>query len=886
MNPGQTTTVSPEQRFTKGRPCPICGGYDTAPRGQSVRCHGFMSSDGEWAHCSREEFAGAAPYNDKTKSYVHKLEGDCRCGARHGFSPAGSPPDSRRSDRPRKEKGQKRRIVKTYDYLDENGNLVSQTVRYDPKGFSQRRPKPGGGWIWNLQDVQLILYRLQEILVADKGTRTLVCAGEKDADTAAELGFLATTNPLGEGKWRHEYSEALRGRPVVIIAHNDEAGRKHAEDVAHSLYGKAASIKVINLPGVPEGGGDLTDWTDAGRTREELEHLIDETPEWTPPELGLTLRTIRVNNRHLRDVTSDALAALVECNEPPEVFVRSGALVRVREDENGVPQIQVMEDSHVRGRLARVSNFVRITDNGETRVNPPEVVVKDLQALEGWGLPALEAVVESPILRPDGTIFDTPGYDPRTRLFYNPVKGFELPKIPERPSRTDIEDAIRLVDEAIGEFPYEDASSAANTLGLILTPLVRQAVDGPVPMALIDKPQAGTGGSLLAETVALIASGRGAEMLGAPRDDEEWRKQITAKLSSGATMITVDNVEGPLFAPSLARALTARTWTDRVLGRSESITLSQRATWLATGNNIILRGDLPRRCFWIRLDAKKTRPWQRGGFKHPDLLSWVSKNRGSLVHALLTIARAWFVAGKPKTDGVLRLGSFESWAETVGGIVAYAGIPGFLGNLEALYEKADEGNREWEGFLAGWSDSCGADPITVAALTQKIKDSDKLRNALPPDLAEAFDKSQGTFSRKLGNALSKRAGTHYGEDGLRVVKAGEFRRAVQWKLETGSAQCEFVSLVSLYNSSAGKKEAYNTDETGNNRVEGPETNSNNSQTHTKEKVPVSFDLQAGESATIEELRERRSQQGTADDGLEEDLAAVRELFEDDEGGSE
>lgn len=283
MNPGQTTTVSREQRFTKGRPCPICGGYDTAPRGQSVRCHGFMSSDGEWAHCSREEFAGAAPYNDKTKAYIHKLTGDCKCGARHGFPASGPSPNGERNERARREKGHKGRIVKTYDYRDEGGNLLYQTVRFDPKDFRQRQPNPAGGWTWNLKDVQLVLYRLQELLAADKGTRTLVCAGEKDTDTAAELGFLATTNPLGEGKWRHEYSEALRGRPVAIIAHNDEAGRKHAEDVAHSLHGKAASVKVINLPGVPEGGGDLTDWTDAGGTREELERLIGEAPEWSPP---------------------------------------------------------------------------------------------------------------------------------------------------------------------------------------------------------------------------------------------------------------------------------------------------------------------------------------------------------------------------------------------------------------------------------------------------------------------------------------------------------------------------------------------------------------------------------------------------------------------------
>jgi hypothetical protein len=254
--------------------------------------------------------------------------------------------------------------------------------------------------------------------------------------------------------------------------------------------------------------------------------------------------------------------------------------------------------------------------------------------------------------------------------------------------------------------------------------------------------------------------------------------------------------------------------------------VSQRATWIATCNNIQLRGDLPRRCYWIRLDARESRPWQRANFKHPDLLGWVTRNRGRLIHALLTLARAWFAAGKPKMTDLPRLGSFEAWAETVGGMVAFAGIPNFLGNLAALYDKADAGGAEWEGFLQTWWEELDADkPTTVAELTKAIGDNEALKASLPGDLAEAFDKSGGSFSRKLGTALAKRAGTRYGENGLHIARAGEFRRAVRWKLELGSTECEFVSLVSLYNPSAGKAGGENMSGEG-------ETNSPNSQTHT------------------------------------------------------
>ncbi len=545
---------------------------------------------------------------------------------------------------------------------------------------------------------------------------------------------------------------------------------------------------------------------------------------------------IQINNRHLRDVTTDALEALALANNPPEMFVRAGALVRVRKDEHGTPQIQSMELNHVRGRLARVADFIRATENGETKVNPPEVVVKDLMALSNWPFPALEAVVESPILRPDGSIFDTPGYDAQTRLYYSPTPGFECHEIPAEPTREDVRRSLELVNEAIGEFPYSDESSAANTLALLVTLLIRQAIQGPVPLGLIDAPQAGTGKTLLAEIIALIGMGRAGEMLGAPRDDEEWRKQITSKLAAGGTMFIVDNVEGSLYAPSLARALTSRTWTDRILGRSEMVTVSQQATWIATGNNIILRGDLPRRCYWIRLDAKQSRPWKREDFKHPDLNSWVEQKRGELVKAVLTLARGWYAAGKPKAEGIPRLGSFECWTEIIGGILAFAGIKSFLSNLEELYSKADEGNDEWESFLEEWWKQRGEDPITVKDLAKLINDKATLKDALPGDLSEALDKGEGSFTRRLGKAIAKRAGTRYGEEGLHITEAGKERAGKLWNVRDSLEPCKFASFASLYNPSASKKVSDECSQVAdylhNPTVAGRETNSQHSQTCT------------------------------------------------------
>jgi 5S rRNA maturation endonuclease (ribonuclease M5) len=137
-----------------------------------------------------------------------------------------------------------RKIVATYDYTDEAGKLLYQTVRYEPKDFRQRRPDGSGGWKWNVQGVRRVLYRVAEVL---KAQVVCIVEGEKDADNLRELGFTATTNPLGAGKWRDEYSETLRDKDVLIFGDLDPDGRKHVEQVAKSLHGKAKSIREIKF---------------------------------------------------------------------------------------------------------------------------------------------------------------------------------------------------------------------------------------------------------------------------------------------------------------------------------------------------------------------------------------------------------------------------------------------------------------------------------------------------------------------------------------------------------------------------------------------------------------------------------------------------------------
>ncbi|MGH7961900.1 MAG: AAA family ATPase [Candidatus Binatia bacterium] len=166
------------------------------------------------------------------------------------------------------------KIVATYDYTDESGTLLYQVVRYESKQFKQRRPDGKGGWFWNLNGTRRVLYALSEL----KGAETVfIDEGEKDTNRLWSMGLVATTCPQGAGQWREEYNQYLAGKHVVILPDNDEPGEQHALQVARSLLPVAASVRLVRLPGLPSKG-DVSDWLDAGRTKEELLEIVHAAP--------------------------------------------------------------------------------------------------------------------------------------------------------------------------------------------------------------------------------------------------------------------------------------------------------------------------------------------------------------------------------------------------------------------------------------------------------------------------------------------------------------------------------------------------------------------------------------------------------------------------------
>lgn len=232
-------------------------------------------------------------HDDRSRSFTFNVASGgwkCQAGCGHGglkeMAERTQVPFPKNAPPPRAAKAKEKDdavLECAYDYKDEQGGLVFQVVRYKKgatKTFRQRHPDGAGGWVWKMDGVRVVPYRLPELLAAPDAP-VCVVEGEKDADNLLALGFLATTNHGGAGKWRAEHAQFLQGRVVLIFPDNDPPGQKHAAQVVASLAGVAREARVVTLPDLPPKG-DVSDWLAAGGTAAQLQYLIARAPLAAP----------------------------------------------------------------------------------------------------------------------------------------------------------------------------------------------------------------------------------------------------------------------------------------------------------------------------------------------------------------------------------------------------------------------------------------------------------------------------------------------------------------------------------------------------------------------------------------------------------------------------
>ena len=261
-------------RNTPQTPCPVCGGHDRKPRNKGARCYGFISEDSKYAFCTRDEHGRALDKNLSTGAYRHLIHGNCLCGITHSLSKL-SGPDEVETD--------EKILENIYDYINEDSELKYQVLRYrnsdGSKTFRQRQSES----LWSLKGVKRIPYRLPELLEAPLDEPVFIVEGEKDVDRLRSIGFTASCNSEGAGKFREDLGEYFANRKLVLIPDNDEAGKAHVEKIADILSGSSQSMKIVDLPDL-QPKGDISDWLDMGNTAEGLSQIVEKTEEYNLKE--------------------------------------------------------------------------------------------------------------------------------------------------------------------------------------------------------------------------------------------------------------------------------------------------------------------------------------------------------------------------------------------------------------------------------------------------------------------------------------------------------------------------------------------------------------------------------------------------------------------------
>lgn len=398
--------------------------------------------------------------------------------------------------------------------------------------------------------------------------------------------------------------------------------------------------------------------------------------EESPPR---ELPTIEISVDEERLVVQ-GVAALVAAEAP--IYQRAGVLVRVVDQASrswaqipsGTPTIGVVPEEILSMHLASSACWLGKDKKGQPKpAHPPRLTVKQIAAAnEHWGqVRILEGVTEAPVMRRDGTIIETPGYDAATGIIYRPISEY-LP-VAEAPSRDDAVAACRLLAEVVEDFPFAGSEHRSAWLACLLTFFARDAIEGCTPLHLIEAAERGTGKSLLAEVTGEIALGRTLAVMPQVEDGEEARKRMLSLALSGLRAVLLDNVTR-IGGPVMDAALTSTIWRDRILGVSREVTAPLRPVWMATGNNVELRGDIVRRVNFIRLEADTDTPDARTGFRHDPLIPWIREGRPELVRACLTILRAYAVAGRPRVE-MRPWGRYEEWSDHVRAPLIWAGLP-------------------------------------------------------------------------------------------------------------------------------------------------------------------------------------------------------------------
>lgn len=456
---------------------------------------------------------------------------------------------------------------------------------------------------------------------------------------------------------------------------------------------------------------------------------------------------------------------------PLPVYQRGGSLVR--------PISQEVPAAH--GRTTVAASFQEITTPAMIDVlaqsakwvvlnrrrrkvvptDPPTMVAAIILSRAGyWTVPSVAGIITTPTLRPSGELLSAPGYDPETRLYHVADPSLGPVQVKDEPTRQDALEALALLNDLLDGFPFTGKADKAVAFSTLITPAVRGALP-VVPLHAVRASTAGTGKSYLVDLASSIATGRPCPVATAAQREEETEKRIVGMILAGFPLVSIDNVNGALGSDLLCQVVERPLVRVRPLGGSEIVEIENRATFLATGNSLRVRGDMTRRTILCGLDA---------GVERPELRSFASKpveivmgNRAKYVSACLIIVRAYITAGLP--DRLDPLASFYEWSALVRSALVWLGCADPVDTMEAAREDDPE-LADLREVLGLWQQHVGLD-ASVTALRLSERACERSFNGLDnewaaPEFRDALLRIAGergqVNTRRLASWIRNREG--------------------------------------------------------------------------------------------------------------------------------
>ncbi len=542
---------------------------------------------------------------------------------------------------------------------------------------------------------------------------------------------------------------------------NDEAGERYADDVARIVTGLEPKpvVKVVRLPLIDDGD-DIADWLsdvvpdgwDDAQCRAELEACGRGTgvgcqagsASLECAQASSQLPEILVTEEE-DVVTTQAIAVLP--NES-NVFQRAGELVWILEEVKpaakhqrvtraaGNLRIALLPTEQLQRLLTIHARWFKERTNKAGKVmvvpaHPPAIIVKQVATRGVWPVRPLEGIIETPTLRPDGSVIDSPGYDSETGLWFAPNGDF--PPVPINPTKDIAIAAKAALFKIVEDFPFLNDDHRAAWLAALLTSLARFAIDGPCPLFMIDANCPGTGKSKLADIIAILATGREMARGAYPDDKDEMEKMLLSVMLAGDRFLLFDNIKtgGSVGGSAIDRVITSRTIKGRILGKSEmSPELRATVVFFATGNNLRVQGDGLRRIILSRLETREERPETRADFAikrcqcgcKGNLLTHVKMHRGELVVSALTILRGYIAEGRP--DQRLTPMDFPEWCDLVRNTVKWVTGSDPAASRSALVEE-DEDSLAIKALVGGWETLCRGLGKTDSSVTEALGELEK-----------------------------------------------------------------------------------------------------------------------------------------------------------------